>query len=50
VGVSLETTDKIRIHAVGPQGISTVKKGKNAKFIWKADGDGVLGYGRNLTD
>jgi hypothetical protein len=34
-----------RIHAVGPQGSSTAKKGKNAEFIKKADGDG-----RNLTD
>jgi hypothetical protein len=32
------------------QGISTIKKGKNPEFIRKADGDGVLGYGRNLTD
>lgn len=49
-GVSLGSTNKTRIHAVGPQGIFTAEEDKNAKLIRKADGDGVLGYGRNLTD
>jgi hypothetical protein len=39
VGVSLGSTKKIRIHAP-----------LNAEFIRKADGGGVLGYGRNITD
>jgi hypothetical protein len=42
--------DKTRIHAMGSQGISTAKKGKNAEFMKKTGGDAVLGYGRNLTD
>jgi hypothetical protein len=50
VGVSLGSTDKTRIDGVGLKAIFTAKKGKNAQFLWKADGIGVLGYGRNLTD
>jgi hypothetical protein len=50
MGVSLGSIDTTRIHVVGPQGICTVKKGENAEFIKKADGDGVLGYEKNLTD
>jgi hypothetical protein len=50
MGVSLGSIATTRMHAVDPQGISTVKKGENAELIKRADGDGVLGYGRNLTD
>jgi predicted transcriptional regulator len=32
------------------QEFSTAKKAKNGEFVRKANGDGVLGHGRNLTD
>jgi hypothetical protein len=35
---------------MGPQEISTAKKGKDAEFIRKDDGDGVLGDARNFTN
>jgi hypothetical protein len=41
VGLTLGSTDKAKIYAVGPQGISTAKKGMNAEFIRKADCYGV---------
>jgi hypothetical protein len=44
------TDDETWMYQESVQGFSTTKKAKNAEFVRKADGDGVLGYGRNLTD